>query len=396
MLRLGLGAPTVMHLIIASALADLSFRTNDSNLRNLGQRHYQTGARMLIIAVNSGGQDHSQILASFFLLFVCMSVREDASEAVSRLSRMTLNYIEKFNLLGQSSDSAVEAPIPRDERTFIARLIVWLVYEDTAALFASGCGGELAKYARCQAVSMDAMYEQSAAVFESCWGAFYPDSEAVDDVENSTVLRLIFDTMCLFQDINQIQDEKSEALAIERRLDALEEKSQPLFRLTKVKDSYRSRLLLNVDWAVALFYSLRIYLFRALNEVTVSSKVYHAMTSILLIVQRRLSSGKDEMFRNFQMPLFMAGIETNDPIHREWVTSKLTLPRYKRSIQEILQLQHECGVRALWSTVRDILHRQQYTSFTTPPLRSPSHQYSTDSMLTLDSIPQLGWSALSG
>lgn len=342
----------VMHLIIASALTDLSFCTDDSALYALGQRHYETGANLLIGTVTAQGQNHVDILSSFFLLYVCMSLREESLEKVSQLSWMVLNHIQTFDLVGYSSD-ALETIVPQDQRAFIARMIVWLVYEDIAAAFL-GCDGAFARYLRSQPAKMEAIYEQSATILESCWGQFYPDSEAIDDVENSTVLRFLFDVMCLLQDINQLQN-PSEGAAIEQKLNALEVNSRPLLRLTTVRDSYASRLLSNVDWSVTLFHALRIYLFRAKDEVTAPSTVQQSLSSLLRITQRRLSSGSNELLRRFEMPLFLAGIETDDPIHREWAQSKLTGPRYKRSTAQVLMLQREYGTRAPWATVRDTI-----------------------------------------
>lgn len=350
MLRLGLGTPMVMHLIIASALTDLSLCSDDSTLYALGQRHYEAGANLLVDAVGAQSQNHVDILSSFFLLYVCMSLREESLEKVSQLSWMVLNHVQTFDLVGYSSD-ALETIIPQDQRAFIARMMVWLVYEDIAAAFL-GCDGAFARYLRSQPEKLDTIYEQSATILESCWGKFYPDSEAIDDVENSTVLRFLFDVMCLLQDINQLQD-ASEGAAIEQKLNALEVTSRPLLRLTTVRDSYASRLLSNVDWSVTLFHALRIYLFRATDEVTSSPSVQHALSSLLRIAQRRLSSGSNELLRRFEMPLFMAGVETDDPIHREWAQNKLTGQRYKRSMIQVLRLQREYGTRAPWATIRD-------------------------------------------
>lgn len=351
-LRLGLGNSMVMHLIIASALYDLLLSANDQHLSGLAAKHYHTGAQLLINAINDGGQSQSNVLSSFFLLYVCMSLREDPIATASRVSLMLTRYIQTNDLDGQSSN-AVDTVTSDGERSYTARLIIWLVYEDIGMAFKGSCGA-LAAYARGQPARMEAIYEQSSTIFESCWGTLYPDSEAVDDVENSTVLRFLFDVMCIMQDINHLKptDQVSD---IEQRMNALQSKSRPLIRLTTIKDSYASRLLVNVDWSVALFFSLRLYLFRVTDGVNPSTKTQDALTSLLLIAQRRLSSGKDEMYRRFEMPLFMAGIETTDPIHREWILSKLTIGRYRRAMKAVLQLQKDWGVRAPWSTVRDIL-----------------------------------------
>ena len=368
----GMSSPMVMHLVIASAMADLSLRSDESSIVALARRHYRIGAQLLSQSTGSEQGEHANVLTCFFLLYIYLMMREDSADVLSHLSLTTLGYIQRFNLDGQAS-SAIGAVITDEQRTFVSRMIVWLLYEDIAISFI-GHEAHFAKYGRQNQAAMQAVYEQSSATFETCWGSFYPDSEAIDDVENSTVLRFLFAVMGLLEDINQA-DTETEAARIEYELDSLQEKSKSLIRLTSVKDNLASRLLVNVDWTVALFYSLRVYLFRRLDGITPSEKVTQALTSMLLIAQRRLSSGRDDMFRRLEMPLFMAAIESTDPIHREWVTSKLLMPRNKRAATKILQLQHEWGVRASWTVVLDTLQRDSSSPSITMPEPTPELFY---------------------
>lgn len=362
MLYHGMSSPMVMHLVIASSLADLALRSTDTQLEVLAERHYRIGASLLTQSITQERQEHSNVLTCFFLLYVYLSTKDEGASVLSHLSQSTLEYIQRYNLDNRSS-SAIANSVSSEMRTFVSRVIIWTLYEDIAISFL-GYRAHLANYARENADSMLAVYNQSASTFEACWGSFYPDTEAMDDVENATVLRFLFDVMCLLEHINHAET-ATEATRIEHDLDALESRSKALIRLTNIKDNFTSRLLINVDWTVALFYALRIYLFRKLDGTVPNTTVQQSLSAMLLIAQRRLSAGRDDMFRRFEAPLFMAAIETKDPIHREWAIGKLTKPRYKRAANKILQLQHQWDVRASWTTVQDVL-RGEYSDAAPP------------------------------
>ena len=228
MLRLGWEQPMTMHLIIASSLTDLSLRSLENEaLYRFAIPHFRAGLHLLIDTMNSGcASDQTTILPAFFFVYVYLGMRQDTpAQGVSQLSKMVLNYVRHYNLDGRSSgEYQTDNSTPSNHGAFTFRMLIWLFYEDAAGCFL-GQGGMLARYLLSDPNHLEEIYEQSTTSLEACWGPYYPDSEAVDDVENATVLRSLFELMSLFQNINQLCEsftfDKNEL--IRKKVDALEE-----------------------------------------------------------------------------------------------------------------------------------------------------------------------------
>lgn len=119
--------------------------------------------------------------------------------------------------------------------------------------------------------------------------------------------------------------------------------------------------MLNADYMVPYLYALRIYCFRKflkkehLGTVTPPA-VQAAMHSILQLAQRSLPRGAlDPITARFQWPLLMAGIETTDNIHKEWVQSKLKTERVTKGFKKVLDVQEATGQRVPMSVFASIL-----------------------------------------
>lgn len=116
--------------------------------------------------------------------------------------------------------------------------------------------------------------------------------------------------------------------------------------------------MLNADYMVPFYYALRIYSFLCfLPEDSLGlptpALIQSFVSSILSLAQRSLSSGMlDPMRARFQWPLFIAGIETADCIHKEWVQSKLKSERLSQAFQRIVSARKETGTRLPMSAVR--------------------------------------------
>lgn len=122
--------------------------------------------------------------------------------------------------------------------------------------------------------------------------------------------------------------------------------------------------MLNADYMIPYFYALRIYCYRCfLPDSDLASPapphVESSVASILQLAQRSLSrDSMDPMRSRFQWPLFMAGIETGDNIHKEWVYSKMRSANMKIGFGAVLRMQEEAGARAPMAEIKQILSRR--------------------------------------
>ena len=108
----------------------------------------------------------------------------------------------------------------------------------------------------------------------------------------------------------------------------------------------RSRLLINADYDVVLFNALRIYYFRTTcqdSRVESPPDIQIALKTLLSVVQRSFASGRGELNDRLQWPLFLAGIETDDGIYREWILSRITKDGTRSALQRTIDIQEDSG-----------------------------------------------------
>ncbi|KAJ4160068.1 uncharacterized protein LMH87_007998 [Akanthomyces muscarius] len=302
MLDHGSQVPMTMHLLIAASLMDLATSQNyDEAMCRAAQAHANAGVLLLMSASESGsGSNPSDVITAFYFLY---------------------RYI--------------------------------------------GYGGSLALHWCAESQRSREIYQQSGVELESMFGDDYPEREIIDDVQNAPIVTFFYDVMTLYAEVNRVAytlpDSNTEKAALEDKFDRFEARSRSLIRLTTITSHPRSRVMLNADYMVPFYYALRIYSFLCfLPEdslgVPTPPLIQSFVSSTLTLAQRSLSSGTlDPMRARFQWPLFVAGIETADCIHREWVQSKLKSGRMSQAFQRIVSTREETGIRLPMSAVRQIL-----------------------------------------
>jgi hypothetical protein len=104
----------------------------------------------------------------------------------------------------------------------------------------------------------------------------------------------------------------------------------------------RSRVQINADYNVVLFNALKVYYFRARvgdAELEAPPDIQKALMHILIIIRRTFASNGNELHDRLQWPLFLAGIETDDGFHSDWVLSRISKNRQKRVLEMVIQRQ---------------------------------------------------------
>jgi hypothetical protein len=115
----------------------------------------------------------------------------------------------------------------------------------------------------------------------------------------------------------------------------------------------------NADFDVVLFNALRIYYFRSTVwdlKIETPQEIENSLKTILTITQRTFSTRSTELHDRLQWPLFLTGIETNDPIYQEWIFSRLTGTNVATSLQQILDAQALDGQRLSMIEIKDMLY----------------------------------------
>jgi Fungal specific transcription factor domain len=370
-LRLGSKRPLVMRLLLAASLNSLVSNQEVSDppdMLVIAKHHFQTGEKLLTEQLgNQIAPDHVNVMTAFWFLYLYRSRQSDVNVGeMTQLSQKVGHYVRKHELDRLCTDSSTDSAsgtcsgLSHRKRSLLARLLIWIFYVDVSLGFRNR-GGSLAKYLSEDIERMDKVYKTSKSILHLHWGSEYPPHQLSDDVQNCEVLEMLYKTFLAYHAINELSDGmRTETLvdeSIERKLIDIEENYSSIFLLANSSTGGPPRLLQNAEWVVSLFYAIRIYYFRCTNLDAHAPRppiVEKALSSLIGIVYRTYTSGPSELYGCPQWPLLIAGAETSDPIHRDWILKHMSPDVYKKALENIVQAQKEIGGRIGISQLREI------------------------------------------
>jgi exosome complex RNA-binding protein Csl4 len=85
-----------------------------------------------------------------------------------------------------------------------------------------------------------------------------------------------------------------------------------------------------------------------------SPSTKRALESLLTLAQRICTRGSPPKFEKFHWALFIAGIETNDLLHREWILGEITGVRLNLAIVKVLGVKDRTRTISM-ATIRKLL-----------------------------------------
>ncbi|KAL2826995.1 hypothetical protein BDW59DRAFT_160575 [Aspergillus cavernicola] len=367
--------PMVMHFLIALSSMDLNQRSPCPVISpRVSKTHFRKGSEMLIQLMNLDTEPHHfSTLSAWFFLFLFMSHRDTLDKkAVNQLSLSVLNYIQRYNLdslsAGTGSEeksSAWHDPCLSTEPGLIGRLLLFLASEDIGIGF-EGCGGHLAKHLFGNDDLYRTIFSKQQYILERYWGQSYPEHEVMHDLETTAAIELGNKVGLLFHKVNELSKEVSEEatsprdLDIEKGIIEIETQYSSILRMTRSSTAPRNPLQRTADAAVSNFYFVKLYYFRLTlsdSDCTQESPphIIFAMTNLMNIAHRAFSEQDAWGHEIFQLPLFMAGIETNDQIHVEWIISKMSRLRFRTALSRIISIQDQIGGRLSIARVRQTI-----------------------------------------
>lgn len=105
--------------------------------------------------------------------------------------------------------------------------------------------------------------------------------------------------------------------------------------------------------AVAMFYAWKICYRRFTGE---DEGVDSLLALLLKAAQRATSAtGTSASFLGLQWALLVAGAETKDPIHREWIMSKIVVAQYRSAFRTMSKMEAQTGTPVGVRNLGDIL-----------------------------------------
>lgn len=90
---------------------------------------------------------------------------------------------------------------------------------------------------------------------------------------------------------------------------------------------------------VTFFHALQIYFYRSRNshfgERPVPSEIQWALRELVAAAYYTMATGPVQLLERFQWSLLIAGIETHDPVHQEWISRTISDPSMKHALHLI-------------------------------------------------------------
>lgn len=365
---LGAQDPLIMHLLLAISFRDLFFKDKDNELHDLAQKHFRAGIGRLLTAISEEESPHHlSIMAAFWFLYMLGSSQIHAGiGTMMLLSRVVCDYVQKHVAglldLDPLNKRHANSPLPfhlRDQ-SLLARVTVWMFYADVGFCFCYR-GGDLARYLCTDTRNISKIVDMGRAVLALNFDQDYPPDQAADDTQNLEVLDLLWKSAIMCQLVNDL-DQDIPSDEIEQQFCELEQTYSSIFELAAMDLETRPRFLINADWILSYFYAIRIYHFRYTTQNEDRNArpkvVKRALKSLLDIAQRIFAKGDEEHYERLHWPLFMAGIETTDAIHREWILEKFSSGKFKTVLEKVLKIQHLSGTRVRMSLVREMCSKE--------------------------------------
>lgn len=128
--------------------------------------------------------------------------------------------------------------------------------------------------------------------------------------------------------------------------------------MTRSSTTSRSTFLRTTEVAVASFYFVKLYYFRlTLSNFSQPTPphITSVMSDLMSIAHRAFGEQDTWGHELFQLPLFMTGLETRDRIHVEWIISKMSRLRFRKSLSQIISIQDRTGSRLSIHRIRQSL-----------------------------------------
>ncbi|KAH7095466.1 hypothetical protein FB567DRAFT_586787 [Paraphoma chrysanthemicola] len=326
------------------------------------------------MSTETGVQDFDAICTAIWMMIVYEQQLGDAqfssyAHHLKGLSSLLRHHCESHPALEQSETSSALMPVVFTRQTqaqslpglsiYSARVLIWTALLDAAAAFA-GIGGHVNKailntVLRCnQSAEGGAkdpvkafleLHRYSGPLYRLAWGE-YPEHELLADVEDRDVYGLLagcvqlrFMTAQLATEYTRSPAEAAEhAKDVEKAIQGVgatfAELIEVASRLSLATDN-QNRLVSNIRAIVPMYHAAVLDFMRlSSTEQGLNGRQRHALKEIMNLAFQSQQHGGDEAVMKLAWPLFIAALETDDMLHRDWILKQFrTISKYGISFQ---------------------------------------------------------------
>lgn len=388
----------VMHMVISLGLREMDARRPgaESTPKQNPLRHYASALGLLAdaIAPENEAQDLDAIYTALWLMLLyeqqfgdagCKTYADHLAGASSLLQHRGSRQLQLPPAIpGQKETAPVLArqsqPAPSSKLSiYSARIIVWISLLDAAAASA-GVGGQVngSLFSLLLGSSLDAgerpttpveafsrLHRYSNPLYRLTWGDGYPQDELLDDVENRNVYALLGQCGQLRYMVAQLAVlyRKDPPAAAQKASDVESSIQQVGYLFTELlevaselsPDTDNShRLVANIRAIVPMYHAVVLDFVRlTASDQPLGDRQRHALKEIMNLAYQSFKHGGNEAIIRVAWPLFMAALETDDLLHRDWVLDRFAaISKYGKNFERAhrfllgtISLQQQLGRR---------------------------------------------------
>ena len=362
----------IMKMVLALGLQEMNLQRIESHATSERRAlmHYSSALRMLSesLALEDTAKDLGSLLTALWLMLLYEQQFGDpeckaySSHLQGVASLLQLRGERLLELPGSATDDLRTSDVSKRIHTevqqtrisqYAARVLVWIALLDAGAA-SVGIGGQVnaAIFGLLLSGPGDAgtrnedpvkafsvLHRFSNPLYRISWGDTYPQSELLDDVENRNIYALLGQCVTLRFMVAQLatlyrngSSEVSAKTTMIRK--SLHEVSEQFCELIDVADELSMatdnshRLVANIRAIVPFYHAVVLDFMRvtAFNE-PLNGRQRSALKSIMNLAYQNYKHGGNEALVKVAWPLFLAVLETDDMLHRDWILDRFTALR---------------------------------------------------------------------
>ncbi|PNP82207.1 hypothetical protein FNYG_04396 [Fusarium nygamai] len=349
-----------MRYAVAVALQDLDARRHTEGLALSGREsavafsHFTRASSAFREAMRQSAKpiDHVETLATFYFHYVYLTHQRAVNkEELHKLSQAVVRYLQRSSIgdvLTRSATESVTVMTP-SMRSFLCRLLLWVYREDVYAM-GYRCAGEVARYMSDLPKLLRRLCVVSRPVLQLNWGTLYPTEQRLDDVFSAQHLDMLVRMIQLQFQITEfgwstmgsaMSDESPGAqrpevrnAQIEEKLNLIETDFSATFQMITMPDDNHPSSACDLVESAAVFVTI-YYAWKMIYYRCAGMPEDIIQDVLAMLMQAARHTIRKVHLKDLRRALLAAVIETKNPIHKDWIISKLG-PRWRVVLEHTL------------------------------------------------------------
>ncbi|KAF5234778.1 hypothetical protein FANTH_11967 [Fusarium anthophilum] len=362
-----------MRYAVAVALQDLDARRHPEGLTLNGQEstlafsHFTRASSAFRESMRQSAKpvDHVETLTTFYFHYVYLTHQRAVNkEELHKLSEAVVRYLQRSSIGDVLTISATEpATMTPSMRSFLCRLLLWVYREDVYAM-GYRCAGEVARYMSDRPKLLRRLCVVSRPALQLNWGTLYPTEQRLDDVFSAQHLDMLvrmirlqfqiteFGWSAMSDESSGTQRPEARDAQIEEKLNLIETDFSPTFQMITMPDDTHptstSDLVESAAVFVTIYYAWKMIYYRCAGVP--EDRIQDVLAMLMQAAQYTISKVH---LKDLRRALLAAVIETKNPIHKDWIISKLG-PRWRMVLEHALDRYSRLGQHVSIWTLYDL------------------------------------------